>query len=76
MKQIIIFSIKTYKKTLSPLLDLIFGKGNTCRFEMTCSEYAIKAISKYGVLKGSALAISRIAHCHPMAKNTLKYESI
>lgn len=76
MKQIITLLIKAYKKTLSPLLDLIFGKGNTCRYELTCSDYAIKAISKHGVIKGGALTIMRIAHCHPLASNTLKYESI
>ncbi|NLC63430.1 MAG: membrane protein insertion efficiency factor YidD, partial [Thermoanaerobacterales bacterium] len=36
-----------------------------CRFYPTCSEYPILAIRKYGVLKGSFMAIKRILKCHP-----------
>lgn len=76
MKKIFIYALHFYKKAISPVIDMVFGKGNTCRFELTCSEYAIKAVSKYGVLKGGYMAVKRIAHCHPLASNTLKYESI
>ncbi|MEW6281261.1 MAG: membrane protein insertion efficiency factor YidD [Candidatus Eremiobacterota bacterium] len=36
-----------------------------CRFQPTCSEYARQAIRRYGVLKGSWLALLRIGRCHP-----------
>lgn len=49
-----------YKRVLSPLK----GHG-TCRFHPTCSTYTIEAITHYGVLKGSYLAIKRILKCHP-----------
>jgi len=62
VKKILIFLIKIYKKYISPLLP------NSCRFYPTCSEYAIEALSKYGVLKGSIKAIYRILRCNPFNK--------
>jgi hypothetical protein len=38
---------------------------NSCRFYPTCSHYAIDALRKYGVLKGSWRALKRIGRCHP-----------
>ncbi len=38
---------------------------STCRFIPTCSEYALEAVSKYGVLKGGYLALRRLLRCHP-----------
>ncbi|HEY4875726.1 MAG TPA: membrane protein insertion efficiency factor YidD [Puia sp.] len=51
--------IKLYQITLSPLL------GPKCRFTPSCSQYAIEALKKYGIFKGSWLAIKRISKCHP-----------
>lgn len=39
--------------------------GPNCRFHPTCSAYASQAISEYGAMKGSYLAIRRILRCHP-----------
>ncbi len=39
-----------------------------CRFHPTCSDYAIEALSTYGLLRGSMLAMSRLARCHPFAR--------
>ncbi|HHY64655.1 MAG TPA: membrane protein insertion efficiency factor YidD [Clostridiaceae bacterium] len=59
-KKLIIGLIKLYRKYLSPL------KGRpTCRFYPTCSQYALDAVTKYGALKGTYLAILRILKCHP-----------
>jgi len=55
----LLFLIKLYQIIISPM------KGPTCRFYPTCSQYAALAVEKYGVLKGSWLAIKRIARCHP-----------
>lgn len=52
--------IRAYQKYISPMK----GKAS-CRFYPTCSRYAIEALSKYGVLKGSWLSLKRIAKCHP-----------
>lgn len=48
-----------YKRIVSPLLP------PACRFVPTCSEYAAEAIRKYGVVRGSVLAVGRLARCHP-----------
>ena len=39
--------------------------GGQCRFYPTCSQYTIEAIEKYGILKGVAKGIARVAKCHP-----------
>ena len=59
MRKLVIIFIKFYQYTLSPLT------GRNCRFYPTCSAYAIEAVSSYGALKGSFLAVKRILRCHP-----------
>ena len=51
--------IWVYKLGLSPVL------GNNCRFEPSCSSYALDAIATHGALKGSWLAMLRILRCNP-----------
>lgn len=58
-----ILPIKIYQILLSPLI------GPSCRFNPTCSHYAIQAISKYGALKGLYLALKRIIRCHPWGES-------
>ncbi|MBV6512303.1 MAG: membrane protein insertion efficiency factor YidD [Ignavibacteriales bacterium] len=62
MKSIAIFIIQIYRKLISPLLP------PSCRFYPTCSQYAVDALTKYGFLKGSYLAVRRILRCHPFYK--------
>jgi len=59
MNKIIIFFITLYQKYISPL------KPATCRFYPSCSEYAVQALKKYGLLKGLRLSIIRTLRCHP-----------
>ena len=40
----------------------------TCKYYPTCSQYAIEALEKHGVIKGSALAFWRILRCNPFSK--------
>ncbi len=51
--------VKVYRFAISPWL------GGNCRFQPTCSEYAIEALHEYGVFKGTWLAARRIGRCHP-----------
>ena len=59
-QKIAITFIRAYQKAISPLL------GSNCRFQPTCSFYAIEAINRFGVLKGCWLASKRILKCHPL----------
>jgi len=51
--------LRLYRVLISPLL------GPACRFEPTCSRFAMEAIERYGVLRGSWLGLRRITRCHP-----------
>ncbi|AJA50126.1 putative membrane protein insertion efficiency factor [Clostridium pasteurianum DSM 525 = ATCC 6013] len=62
MKKIILSMIKFYRKYISPL------KKPCCRFYPTCSQYAMDAISKYGILKGGCMSIIRIFRCNPFSE--------
>jgi hypothetical protein len=56
----LIAPIRFYRTFLSPLFPA------ACRFQPTCSQYAIEAIATHGALKGLALALRRLARCHPI----------
>ena len=62
MKKTAVFLIRSYKKYISPFLP------KSCRFYPTCSEYAMDAINKYGILKGSIKSLYRILRCNPFNK--------
>jgi putative membrane protein insertion efficiency factor len=61
MKRIFIFPIIFYRKYLSPL------KRSRCPYIPTCSEYAIEAIEKHGVIKGILMGTWRILRCNPFS---------
>jgi len=51
--------VRFYRFAISPWL------GANCRFDPTCSSYAIEALQVHGILKGTWLAVKRIGRCHP-----------
>jgi putative membrane protein insertion efficiency factor len=51
--------IKIYQKTVSPLTP------QRCRYYPSCSEYAVQAVSKFGILRGLVLAGWRLLRCNP-----------
>jgi uncharacterized protein len=55
-------TIRLYQLFLSPVL------GNNCRFEPSCSHYAIEAIGRHGPWRGGAMAAGRILRCHPWTR--------
>ena len=62
-------AFSAYKRVFSPMLHS-FGVSR-CVYLPTCSEYAHIAISRYGLVKGTGLALARIARCNPLAKGGL-----
>ena len=58
--RLLIALLRGYKRFVSPLL------GPRCRFVPTCSEYAMEAIARFGVLRGTWLAMRRLGRCHPL----------
>ena len=58
---VLVAPIRIYRAFVSPLFPA------ACRFEPTCSQYAIEAIRVHGPLKGSGLALRRLARCHPIS---------
>lgn len=59
MRQLCLWIIHGYRLMISPLL------GPACRFEPTCSRYALDAVDRYGALQGLGLALVRLMKCHP-----------
>jgi len=55
----VVLLIRGYQVTLSPLLP------SACRYQPTCSHYALEAVERYGALKGAWLGARRILRCHP-----------
>ena len=53
--------IGVYRRAISPLFP------RHCRYEPTCSAYALEAIRVHGALRGAAMAGRRVARCHPWA---------
>lgn len=51
--------VRAYRLILSPWV------GHNCRYQPTCSAYAMEALHKHGGLRGGLLAARRIARCHP-----------
>lgn len=59
MRWLLIQLVILYRLTLSRFL------GGHCRYQPTCSQYAIDALNKYGALRGTWKTIKRLARCHP-----------
>ncbi len=59
MRKFITALIRGYQYLLSPFF------GPTCRFHPSCSDYAIEALRRHGVVPGTYLSLRRLARCHP-----------
>jgi len=57
--RLIIAIVKVYQLTLSRLL------GKVCRFEPSCSHYAVACLETHGALRGGLLSLARLCKCHP-----------
>ncbi len=59
LKTLLIGLVKAYRLLLSPWL------GSACRFEPSCSAYALTALAQHGAAAGSYLTVARLVRCQP-----------
>jgi len=62
LRTMLIAMLRGYKRFISPLLP------PACRYQPTCSEYAMDAIELHGVLRGGWMALRRLLRCHPFSR--------
>jgi putative membrane protein insertion efficiency factor len=62
MKRLLISVVRFYQKAISPHLPA------SCRYHPTCSQYALTALTRFGALRGSWMAIKRILRCNPFSR--------
>ena len=67
MKKVLLALVKFYRVAISPY------RPPCCRYIPTCSQYAIMAVEKYGVVKGGFKALWRILRCNPFGKGGIDY---
>jgi putative membrane protein insertion efficiency factor len=65
MKALALWMLRGYKRWISPSFPV------SCRYVPTCSEYAMEAVERFGVVRGGAMAVWRLLRCHPLAKGGL-----
>lgn len=57
--RLLVLFVRGYQRAISPWL------GAVCRFEPSCSRYAVTCLERHGALKGSLLSLLRLCKCHP-----------
>ncbi len=62
---ICILLVRLYQLTLSPAKMFLLGPSGHCRFQPSCSQYAVEALKAHGAAGGSWLAAKRVCRCHP-----------
>jgi putative membrane protein insertion efficiency factor len=60
MARLALRALRAYQRAISPSL------GNLCRYEPTCSHYAVEAIERHGLIRGAALTLRRLSRCRPL----------
>jgi len=65
MKCLALGLLRVYKRWISPAFP------SSCRYVPTCSEYAMEAVERFGVVRGGAMAAWRVLRCHPLAAGGL-----
>ncbi|HEU5397399.1 MAG TPA: membrane protein insertion efficiency factor YidD [Verrucomicrobiae bacterium] len=61
----LILLVRFYQLILSPAKTFLFGPAAECRFEPSCSDYALDALKSHGAVAGGWLAVKRVCRCHP-----------
>ena len=65
MRAFLVLLVRLYQWTLRPFI------GAQCRFEPSCSEYAIEALRRHGAVRGTGLAAWRVLRCNPWSSGGL-----
>ena len=60
-RNLVVLILRLYRVVISPIY------GDVCRYYPSCSSYALQAIQRFGVVRGSWMGTRRIARCHPWA---------
>jgi len=60
MRRVIIGAIRGFQLVVSPWLP------PACRYEPSCSEYALTAVRRFGAVRGAWLSVRRLLRCHPL----------
>jgi len=62
MKSLALKFLRAYKRLISPLLPA------ACKYVPTCSEYAVEAVERFGILRGGSMTLWRVLRCNPFVK--------
>lgn len=60
-RNLLVLAMRGYRALISPLY------GEVCRYYPSCSSYCLQSVQRFGVVRGMALAVWRVARCHPWA---------
>src|SRR5437870_5950241 len=61
-RDLLLYLLRAYKWAISPMFL------PACRYVPTCSEYAMEAVDRYGILRGGSMAVRRVLRCHRLVK--------
>ncbi len=61
-KLVVLYMLRAYKWAISPMFP------PACRYVPTCSEYAMEAVDRHGILRGGSMAFLRVLRCHPFVR--------
>lgn len=64
-QHLLVAPLRLYRWLVSPVLVTLFSPGGLCRFEPTCSAYAIESVARHGAWNGAWFAARRLCRCHP-----------
>ena len=64
-QHLVVALIRVYRAVLSPAKTVLFGSLGRCRYDPTCSTYALEAVRAHGMMRGLWLAARRLCRCHP-----------
>ena len=65
LNTVLISLVRLYRWMLSPMKYALFGPLGRCRFEPSCSAYALEALQRHGPFHGTRLAVRRVCRCNP-----------